>query len=54
MYYPSTNASDCVGAPFVRLISLSQTGSMLPFVFTRSDCHMTIITLIHWTMYRYK
>ena len=33
---------------FVRLISLSQTGSILPFVFTRSDCHMTMITLIHW------
>ena len=25
-----------------------KTGSMLSFVSTRSDCHLTIITLIHW------
>ena len=35
---------------FPPLSVLSQTGRMLSFVFTRSDCHLTIITLtlIHW------
>jgi len=33
----------------------SQTGRQLSFVFSRSNCHLTIITLIHWiTMIQYK
>ena len=42
------HSSSSLSLSYVRVISLLPTGSMLYFVFSRSDCHRTIIGGIHW------
>ena len=42
-----------ISSPFCSFLlfvkyGLSQTRSTLSFVYTRSDCHLTIITVLHW------
>ena len=46
-FLPKFNLLPFLYFSFVCVISLSQTGSTLSYVLSRSDCHLTLITLTH-------